>query len=515
MRAYKRFKLVGGIALLGSVLSLTLMAADTGGGVSLSLQDALKMALEKNFDIRVQKVTLEQSDMNLKASKGMYDPMLSLDWYSNINRQPTTSVLQAGLTANLYMNRQDVYNLGLQQQTPWGQSFSLQWDNTRQKTNSSYATFNPSYFSTGTLSTTLPLLQGFGRKVADRPVLKARLDKSIADEQYMQNLRDTLLGVETDYWNLVYAIEDLQVKQRALDLAKQFQEETRKKIQVGVQAPIDQVAADAQVATSVQDIIAAQQSVGDSEDILKLSLGIPQGSPEWNETMKPTDAPTVPTADYNQQELIDKALELRPELKQLQHKIEQDKLDTHWAKNQTLPQLNLTASLTYNGASGYAVNPLTGEVIDTAYNEAWQQITGLDYKSYYVGLSFKYPIGNRSARYRYQTYRLAQNADEISLKKNELFITNQVRASLRALEAAKKRVAAAKLTLKLQQEKLDAEQKKYDNGLSTSFQVLTYQKDLTAAASSLLKARIDAEQASSNLDRAVGVYLKTRGVELQ
>jgi outer membrane protein TolC len=231
--------------------------------------------------------------------------------------------------------------------------------------------------------------------------------------------------------------------------------------------------------------------------------------------MKPTDAPTVPTADYNQQELIDKALELRPELKQLQHKIEQDKLDTHWAKNQTLPQLNLTASLTYNGASGYAVNPLTGEVIDTAYNEAWHQITGLDYKSYYVGLGFKYPIGNRSARYRYQTYRLAQNADEISLKKNELFITNQVRASLRALEAAKKRVAAAKLTLKLQQEKLDAEQKKYDNGLSTSFQVLTYQKDLTAAASSLLKARIDAEQASSNLDRAVGVYLKTRGVELQ
>jgi outer membrane protein len=513
MTAYKRFKIVGGIALLGTLLSMNAVAADAGGGVSLSLQDALKMALEKNYDVRVQKVTLEQADMNLEASKGMYDPMLSVDWYTSVNRQPATSVLQGGL--GVYLSRTDDYKLGVDQQTPWGQQFSLSWDNMRSKTNSAFFTLNPSYTSTGTLSTTLPLLKGFGTRVGNRTVLKARLDKTIAGEQYMQNLRDTLLGVETDYWNLVYAIENLKVQQQALDKARQFQEETRKKIKVGVQAPIEQVSADAQVATREENVIAARQSVGDSEDVLKLSLGIPQGSSEWNETFKPTDQPAVPQSDYNQKELIEKALKLRPELKQLQHKIEQDKLDTHWAKNQTLPQLNMTASLSYNGAAGYTMNPVTGAVVDTNFNDAWHQITGLDYKSYYIGLSFKYPIGNRSARYQYQNYRLAQNADEISLKKNELSISNEVRSALRGLQASEKRVAAAKLALKLQREKLDAEQKKYDNGLSTSFQFLSYQNDLTSAASSLLKARIDAEQAGSQLDRAVGVYLQSRGVEIK
>jgi outer membrane protein len=507
--------------LIVSALAVSLGAAWAGAQesadeLSLSLQDTLKVALEKNFDVRVQTLTRESADLTLKASYGMYDPLLGVNWSTAVDRQPTTNRLQVGLFQfGTYLTRQDQYNLSLQQMTPWGEGFQLTWDNSRAHTNSEYSFFDPTYSSSATLGTSLPLLKGFGVKVASQTVLQAKLDRAIADEKYAQNLRDTLLQVEKDYWNVVFAIRDLNVKQKALELAQQFQEETKKKIAVGVLAPIEQIAADAQVATREQDIITSQQAVGDAQDILKLDMGIPQGSAEWSRSIRPTDDPVVSTTEFSEAELVGKAMEKRPEIRQQVHAVEKDKLSTYNAKNATRPQLDLAASLTYNGATGYYVNPLTGEVFNETFPDAWRQITGGDYKSYYVGLTFSYPIMNRAAKYRFQTTRLAQNADEILLEKLRLSITNEVRAGLRNLLAAQKRVASAEVAFKLQKEKLDAEQKKYENGLSTSFQVLTYQNDLIAAASSLLSARIGAQVAGASLDRAVGVYLESHHIEIK
>ncbi|MEW5764144.1 MAG: TolC family protein [Acidobacteriota bacterium] len=501
------------LALLGT--GAAVRAQEGEGTLSLSLQDALKIALEKNFDVRVQEINRDQAQAALKGAYGLYDPNLSFDWSTGVNRQPTSSVLQAGGSASLYMSRQDQYNLGLSQFAPWGQTFTLQWDNYKSRTNSLYSILNPTYGSSAALGTTVPLLKGFGKQVASRSVLQAKIDRTVADAQYQAGLRDALVQVERDYWNLVYAIRDLEVRRRSLDLAKTFQEETRKKIEVGVLAPIEQVAADAQVAAREQEIIASQQAVGDSADILKLALGITQDSPEWLQEIQPTDEAVVTGGEYEEKDLLAQALKTRPELIAAKEKVERAKLDTRWSKNQTLPSLDLSAGLTYNGISGYYVNPLTGQVSDLTFPDAWEQVTGLDYKSYYVALALKVPLGNRAARYQFQQFRLAQTAQEIALQKQTLTIANEVRSSLRGLEAARKRVAAARLTLRLQEEKLDAERKKYDNGLSTAFNVLSYQNDLAAAESGLLRAILDAKLAMSALDRAVGVYFETHGIEIK
>jgi outer membrane protein TolC len=517
MSAIRRIMMCGGLGALAAALSLGVWAQEPGAAMELTLQDALKAAMQNNYNIRVERVAYQESEWALKGAYGQYDPLLALDWNAQVNRQPTTSRLQVGLVQfGAYMVRQDAYNLGLSQLTPWGQTFQLQWDNTRTQTNSNYSIFNPSYSSSGFLGTTLPLLQGFGEKVAHRPVLKAKLDLEAAGSQFEQNLRDSLVQVESDYWALVYTIKDLDVKRKALDLAKRFQEETRKKIEVGILAPIEQVSADAQVATREQDIITAEQAVGDRMDILRLDMGFTKDSPEWGRTIHPADEPAVSTVPGAEAELIQKALSLRPEVKQLQAKVAKDKLDTAWAKNQTLPKLDLAASLTYNGATGRYVNPVTGAVIyDQGFSDAWHQVTGLDYKSWYVGLAFRYPIGNRAARAAYQGYRLAQNADEILLERLNLAVSNEVRAAIRNVEAARMRVEAAKVTLKLQRDKLDAEQKKYENGLSTAFNVLSYQNDLLSAATSLLNAQVGAQVAGAQLDKAVGTYLDSRGVQIE
>jgi outer membrane protein TolC len=528
-----RFWALGGVALLSLGLSGSLMAETPQGAIentpqgapggvqegamALSLQDALKTAMQNNFDIRVDQVVVQETDWALKGAYGIYDTQLTFDWYNQVLREPTTSRLQVGTLATTeYMTRQDAYNLGLQQGTPWGQTFQFQWMNSRGRTNSSFSYLNPTYSSSGMLGTTLPLLQGFGKKVASQKVLQAKLDRSIADISYLQGVRDTLLQVEKDYFDLVYAIKDLKVKEAALDLAKRFQEETRKKIEVGVLAPIEQVTSDAQVATRDQDIITARQSVGDRTDILKLDLGISKDSADWHRPIDPTDEPQLATNDKPESQLIEEALTKRPEMLVLQGRLEKDGLALVAAKNQTLPSLNLNASLTYNGAAGTLMDSQTGQILwDKGLSEAWSQITGLDYKSYFVGLAFSYPLQNRAAKAQFQSSLLARTADEIAMEKLKLTIANEVRSGLRDLEAAKMRVAAAEVTFRLQKEKLEAEQKKYDNGLSTAFNVLTYQNDLLFAASSLLNARVYTQVAGAKLERALGRYLESRGIEIK
>ena len=516
MNRYSRVRAMFVVILLGLGLCAGLRAEGLPGATPLSLQDALKMAMQKNFDIQVDQVIVQQSDWALKGSYGLYDTNLNFTWFNEVNRQPTTSRLQVGDLTATYMTRQDSYNLGLSQFTPWGQTFTLQWDNARVGTNSAFSYLNPTYSSFAQLGTTLPLLQGFGKTVASQTVLQAKLSREMADSTFLVKVRDTLLQVESDYFALVYAIKNLEVKEKALALSKRFQEETRKKIEVGVLAPIEQVTADAQVATREQEIITAQQSVGDQGDILKLDLGVERSSPEWSSPYFPTDEPQLVTIDRTEPELIEQALARRPEMAAIKSQLEKDKLALALAKNQTLPQLNLTASLTYNGASGTYTDPVTGQVLyDHAFSKAWSQITGADFKSYYVGLNFIYPIQNRAAKAQYQVSRLAQNADEISQQRLQLTIANEVRNSIRDVQASEKRVAAAELTFRLQKEKLDAEQKKYDNGLSTAFNVLSYQNDLLAAATSLLNARIYTQYAGAKMERAIGTYLDSRGIVLK
>ncbi|MEJ2368285.1 MAG: TolC family protein, partial [Acidobacteriota bacterium] len=429
-------------------------------------------------------------------------------------RYPVTSVLQAGGGFDLYMNRNDSYTLGVSQNTPWGQSFNLQWDNTRTRTNSTYNLFNPTYQSSFDLSTSIPLLQGFGYKVANRTVLKAKLDRAEAGDQFQISMRNTLSQVEQSYWNLVYAIRNLKVQEHALALAKEFQTETRKRIQAGVMAPIEQISADASVADREQNIVTARSQVQNSQDILKLAMGITMNDPQWNQIFDPTSDPIENKGDYNETHLIEEAFKLRPELKQLEKELAKNKLDTHWAKNQMLPSLNLNAGVTYNGSAGDYYNPFTNEFVNQGFSDAWHQITGLDYKSWTIGIVFSYPLFNRSAKFSYQNYRLAQNTTEIQLEKQKQTIANAVRLSLRNLETTEKRIAAAKLNVKLQQENLDAEKKKFENGLSTSYIVLSKQNDLITAQSTLLQALIDNQNAQAQLDQAVGTYLQQRGVEL-
>ena len=502
-----------GLLALVTLLCLPALAEDAGtpgDNLPMTLQDALSTAMKQSFDVKIERIALDSADVALQGSYGIYDPQVTLDWSAAVNRQPTSSALQAGQDSLIAMNRQDAYNMGVTEYSPWGQTFSLGWTNSRNRTNSAWSFLNPTYNSGLQAQTTMPLLQGFGTTVGNRAVLMAKWDRQAAGEQFEYLLRDTLIQVENYYWDLLYAIKDLEVKKSSLELAKRFQEETRLKIQAGVLAPIEQITADAQVANKEQEIILAETTMLNAGDILKLSMGYTQGSPEWGRRISPTEKPAEVRPNLQgETELVAKALDIRPELKELQAKLGKDKLNAAVAKNGTLPQLNLVAGLNYSGLAGDGT--IRGVVYNQGFNDAWEQVYGFDYKSWSVGLSFRYPIGNRSARASYRTFKLQQTSTEIQIEKERQNIANEVRSALRNVQAAENLVVATKLTEKLQQQKLDAEEKKFQNGLSTSFQVLTYQDDLARAQSNLLLTLISRERRYALLDKAIGTYLENRG----
>jgi outer membrane protein TolC len=501
-----------------TLLFFTGICAETNSNeLQLSLNDALTYAMENNFDIKISRVDLKVSDANLYGSKSIYDPLLSFNWDASVNRQPTTNLLQVGETSvfTLYQSRQDKFDLSLSQMTPWGQSFSMDFSNIRSRNNSKYSFVNPTYDSSLSFGTSLPLLRNSGYLNTNRAILKAKIDKDTATYTFKKNLRDSLISVENAYWNLAFAREQFQVTKKSLEVAKEFQKETAKRISVGTLAPIEQVSADAQVAQREEELISAENQITISEDILKLLLGIKKESDEWNKAIITTDLPNIEIQNYNEENSIKEAIEKREEITEIKNELEKSRIDTKTAKANLLPSLNLNGSLTYVGSAGdYYLNQST-YFVDQNFNDSWDMITGRDYKSWSVGLYLTVPVGNRAQKFQYQNYKLAENRYEIMLEKTKQSIISEVRSSYRKLLNSEKSIAAAEANLKLQNEKLDAERKKFNNGLSTSFNVLSYQNDVLSAESSYLKAKIDHQTAISNLEKAIGRYLDFRGIVLE
>lgn len=482
---------------------------------NLSLNEALSIALKNNFDISIYKLNYKTIDYLLEAKKGIYDPQIMLEVGSNLNRQPTTSILQVGSQKlTLYQSRQDRYNLYLTQLTPWGQSFSISYLNTKNSNNSKYSLYNPTYNSSLSFETSLPLLRNFGYLNTNKEIILAKIDKKSSLNYSKRLIRETLLQVENAYWNLVFANEQYKYTLDALNLAKEFQEETKKKISVGVLAPIEQISADAMVAQREEELVVSENLLNNAEDSLKLLLGVKKEDPLWSKKINPVDQPYTLQEDMELEPLINQALTLREEIIETECELEKRKINTKVAKINTLPSLNLEATITYNGVAGDYFDPLNAKLINQNFSDSFNMVKDRDYKSWGIGLVLSYPIGNRALKFNYQTQRILENEASIALIKTKETITNEVRNAFRNLKNSEKRVEAAFSNLKLQKEKLDAEKKKYDNGLSTSFNVLSYQNDYLSAEINYLKARIENQLAYSTLQKAIGKYFDFRKIEI-
>lgn len=483
--------------------------------MKLALRDAVVLALEHNINLEVSRLGLAGSVAALDGSQGLFDPYLNVQGATSESSSPATNQL---VGAQVSTGRRRNLDLSLGKLFAPGTELTVGWTNSRSSTNSSFYFLNPSYNSGFTLGLQQPLLRGFGTDVNRAGIAVARRSRDISRLGFEQIVIGTLQQVESAYWNLVFQIENLAVKRKSLRLAQDLLDQTQTRVRIGTAAPIDIVQSEATVAAREQDIILAENAVEDAADLLKRLMGF-ENREDWQSRISPTDALDVHTESVKLDDAITEALERRSEVKQKVLESEIREVNLLAARNATLPRLNLSVNYGYTGVGGTRTvrDSDTGEVIEVikgGWDDALEQITDLDYRQWSAGVNFTYTIGNRDAKARLAQRRYELHSARQTLAQQRQTVIADVRDAVRGLDAGAKSIAAAIKARELAERNLDAEQKKFANGMSTNYQVLRIQEDLAAAQASELYARVGFRISRLAYEVAVGKLLETMGVRI-
>ncbi len=466
--------------------------------ILLTIDEAVTLALQRNLGIAVQRYTREATRVGIQQSLGIYDLGLS----ATASYSDAQNVVQSGFESA--QQKDTRLNLGLSQLVPTGGVATLGWNNSKSEASRPAdlppgTQFEGTFYQTNpTLKFTQPLLRNFGRLATDRGISVARINSDISRENFALQVTSIVQQVENAYWDLRGAREQLRVAQEALGLAKELHQMNKVRVDVGTLAPLELVQSAVGIATSEENIITAQAAVGDTEDRLRRLLNFQQGD-AWEKEIVPetnpeTEHPTVVVANA-----ISTALAARPELTSQRLSVKINELDDAYYRHQKLPTLDATAS--YGLKTGVASS-----------GDLFKNIT--DFPGWSVGLTFGFPLQNRTARAQSTIATLNLDRARASTKDLELQVITEVRTAARQVDTAAKQIESAKISRTLAEKNLDAERKRYENGMSTSFQVTQIQQDLTSARSREVSAITGYRKALVEYYRTIGKLLDQSSVEL-
>ncbi len=477
----------------------------------LTLQGAIETSLKNNLQVQIATETRDFTRAGVLLEQGAFDWNLtsgfSLSKTQDANRSQTTpgGPFVSSESTSFFRS----LSVGSSKAFGWGGNLSLNYNPTysfRKGTVNGGPeqpfTTNP-YDGTFSATYTQSLLKNFGRDTTESRLIVARKSAQAADLGFQKAIIDLVASTESLYWDVVFAQRNLENKQQALSLAQKQLKENQIRVQVGTLAPIEVTSSEASVAQREQDIIAAEAQLLNAKDALIRAL---YPSSERPAGLEMADAPSVKPMDMNETAAEKLALANRIELKSARLDLESKQILENAASNRTLPQLDAFA--TYNGN---AASQIPSEGLGAVNKD----LTKGAYPGYTVGLQFALPIQNRAARGNQAQARANRRQSELSLRDLELGITLEVRQSFRNVDASAKGVAAAEKTRYFREKDLEAEQKKFENGMSTNFLVLSKQNDLDTAKSNELQSQITYAKAITALEKALGHLLEARKLEVK
>lgn len=481
------------------------------GKVELTLDQALELALERELGLRVQRYDRTQNWFGILQIKGIYD----LNVNGTVSTLDNTSAQVSRLQASSF--KQQTWNLGLTQLVaPANGRARLDFDNSRSESDVVFNALNPSFDSSLRLGYTQPLLRNFGRNPGTRALRVARAnDKSTASE-FERQVNATIQNVDFAYWNLVAAREQLYVSQESLTLAQELHSRNKIQVDVGTLAPLELVQSEAAIATREEDIIRAEAAVGDAADQLRQLLDLPPGD-VWSAEIVPTTKPEIERITIDVDQAIETALASRPEIRTQLGQLERLAIDAVFFHDQLKPTLDLDLGYRLNGTGGtLARDPITGEPlprpIKGGYSDALDQIRQRDFDGWSATLTLGIPIQNRAAKAGDIIAKLDLERGQVTLDQIKLQVTTQVRTAARAVITAAKQIDAARISVKFQERNLDAEKKRYENGMSTSFRINQVQDELTQARSREVTAVVNYRTSLANFYGVTGKLLEQENV---
>lgn len=435
---------------------------------SISLQEAIDLALQHNYDVQIQRYLPELAGFNLNNAYGAYDPVLFASGQHNYSLSP------GGL--NPYNNtlfpgpesESDSFSAGLSGLLPWGLNYNFIGNASDSISTTPPA--SPIEVSTVNAAVTQlrqPLLKNFWIDPFRATIQISKNRVKYSEQALRFQMLVTMAAVEQAYYNLIFARENVKVQETALQLAERLLWENKKKVEVGQLAPLDEKQAESQVAASRADLLVTQRALDMQENVLK-SL-ITDDYVRWhNVRVIPAENLIAVPPILNLQESWDKALRLRPDLAQTRLDLQRTEINVRLDRNQLLPQLDLIGQYGYAGRE----KELSG---------AFGQIRDQSNPYWYYGASVSFPLGNRAAKASYRASKAQREQTELILKQREQAVLIAVDDAVKLVQTDFARVEATREARLFAEAALDAEQKKLENGKSTSFFVLQFQRDLTAA----------------------------------
>ena len=486
------------------------------GSIVLSLKDAIIRALSNNVSIAVESFNSKVKKETIIDSLSEFDATLGLELST---ARKTQQLASAFSSPNRMENDNDNWDLSLSQKLVTGANYQFDFTNNRNKTNSATAGLNPSYSSEFQLSLTQPLLKNFGIDLNKRNIHIAKNEVDISDHEFKTKVIETVSEVENIYWDFVFTLGDLEVKQKSLERAKDLQRRVKAQVLVGIMAPIETLQAESEVASREEFLLSAQDSIDDNQDKLKNILNIDFSSPEGLSPIYPSNQANVLIVDFDFNEIVKMALSNRPDYLAKKKDLENKNILVKYQENQIYPSVDLVGSLGINGLSGEATTITSGTFQGTSayggsYGNSLTDALSTNYYDWEFGVKFSYPLGNRSAKSKLSASRLEKAQLILDIKDLEKKIILEVRESARQLKTDSKRIKAATVAKKLAEEKLKAEETKFEVGLSTSFNVLTFQEDLAEAQSNEIKTIIDYKQSRVLFRKSIASTLKHHDVTL-
>ena len=475
----------------------------------LTLQETVERVLKNNISISVESYKTQINEQFIFDKEADFDP--TVDFKFTVGEETR---LRASTLANAKTREQDYnWDFSLSQKFVTGGNYELTMDNNKNLSNSRFISLNPVYSSDLALTVTQPLLKNFGVDLNKREIYIAKNDQKISDHQFTKKVIDTLTDAENIYWDLVFSIEDLKVKETSLQRARDLEKQVKAQVEVGTLAELEILQAKSEVASRDQQLLNAKNLIEDNEDLLKSILNLSFDSVEGLKKVIPADSPVFePGRENSLEDALKTALTHRPDLMARKKELENRNIEARYNENQMFPTLDLVGSLGLNGLSGDSgtgANKING-AYDTALSEAFST----DYRLWQFGINMSYPIGNRAAKSRLAAKRLEVAQLLLDIKDLEQNIVVEVREAHRQIETDIKRVQATRVAQKLAEEKLNAEDKKFEVGLSTSFNVLEFQEDLAEEQSNAIKAVIDYNKSRNRLNQVIARTLEAHDIKL-
>jgi outer membrane protein TolC len=495
-------KKIAAFLCLAVILPTAWAQTNVPAGRPMSLQDCFALALTNNFDVRIEQYNPAISRYNLSAAYGGYDPVFNFS--GQHSRSDQGAYIDNGQLVVPTIDDANTFNSGFSGGTPWGMTYNLGGniaENYGQKSlGTNFANFDNSSGSIG-LSVTQPLLKNFWIDNNRLQILVAKKQLKISEQGLRGQIISIVTAVENAYYELIYAKENVKVQEDALQLAQTQLDQDRQRVQVGSLAPLDVQQDEAQAAQSRANLIAAQNTLSVDQNTLKNLLT--DAYSQWHDVpIEPTETLEASRQLFDVQDSWSKGMELRPDLQQAKLSLEQQGIQLKYYQNQLFPEIDLVGSYGFFGDG-------------REYNDVFGQINDGSRPYYTYGGQITIPLSNVQARNQLKAGKATEKQLLLKLKQLEQNVMVQIDNAVKAAQSAWESVDATRQTRIYAEAALDAEQKKYAVGKSTTFTVLQLQNNLTTARSQEIRALANYRQALANLAAAEGSTMERDKLSLE